>query len=146
MKNFAPAGKVYQAGTYSGNPISVTASLATLKILRDRRTTFYDEMEQKCEAIVNSLKKLMNDFDLSLQLNHIASMFQVFFTEVFDYKSAKTADITKFMKYQSELLEKGVFIPPSQFETCFISDTHSNEDIEKTVEAMKESLSFAAKS
>ncbi len=148
MKNFAPAGKVYQAGTYSGNPISVTASLATLKILRDRRTTFYAEMEQKCEAIVNSLKKLMHDFDLSLQINHIASMCQVFFTEneVFDYKSAKTADITKFMKYQSKLLEKGVFIAPSQFETCFISDAHSNGDIEKTGEAMKESLSFVVKS
>ena len=147
MRKFAPAGKVYQAGTYSGNPISVTASLTTLKILRDRGRKFYDNMEQKCKAIVESMKELIHDSDLPLQINYIASMFQMFFTEteVFDYKTAKTADSTKFMRYQSKLLEKGVFIAPSQFETCFISDMHSSEDIKKTVESMNETLSFAVK-
>ncbi len=137
MKMFAPAGKVYQAGTYSGNPLSVTASLATLKFLRESGKEFYETMEHKCETIVEQLRKLIHDFDLKLQINHIASMFQLFFTEtpVFDYKTAKTADNNKFMLGHSKLLDNGVFVPPSQFETCFLSSAHSNEDIKKTITA-----------
>jgi glutamate-1-semialdehyde 2,1-aminomutase len=143
MKTIAPSGKVYQAGTYSGNPVSVTAALATLNHLRDSGKEFYSEMENKCEAIVRPLKQEIRESHLKLQINHIASMFQVFFTEsdVYDYATVKTADSDKFMKYHAELLKKGVFVPPSQFETCFISATHSNEDIEKTVECLSTVLS-----
>lgn len=134
MKMVAPSGKVYQAGTYSGNPVSVTAGIATLNFLSGSKE-FYSKMENKCEAIVKPLEREILESDLKLQINHVASMFQVFFTEnrVYDYKTVKTADNARFMKYHTKLLERGVFVPPSQFETCFLSNAHSTEDIEKTV-------------
>jgi len=135
MKMIAPSGRVYQAGTYSGNPISVIAGLATLKFLCDSGEEFYAKMESKCEAIVKPLEKVIGESDLRLQINHVASMFQLFFTEkaVYDYASVKTADNTKYLKFHSSLLTQGVFLPPSQFETCFLSAVHSAEDLDKTV-------------
>jgi glutamate-1-semialdehyde 2,1-aminomutase len=143
MKTIAPSGKVYQAGTYSGNPVSVTAGLATLNFLRDSGEEFYSKMESKCKAIIKPLEQAINESNLKLQINHIASMFQMFFTEnkVYDYKTVKTSDSDKFMRYHAMLLEKGVFIPPSQFETCFISSTHSTGDMKKTVECLSTVLS-----
>lgn len=142
MNTFAPSGKVYQAGTFSGNPLSVTASLATLKFLRDRRNEFYAKIENVCKSIVNPLKKTIQDYDLKLQVNQIGSMFQLFFTEnqVIDYKTAKTADNKKFMQYHTNLLNNGVFVAPSQFETCFVSNAHSKKDIKKTVNVITEFL------
>jgi len=135
MKLITPSGKVYQAGTYSGNPISVIAGLATLKFLHDRGKDFYSEMENKCKAIVKPLEKVIQDSHLKLQINHIASMFQLFFSEkaVYDYASAKTADSAKYLKFHKSLLTQGVFLPPSQFETCFLSAAHSVDDLDKTV-------------
>ena len=142
MKTIAPSGKVYQAGTYSGNPVSVTAGLETLRLLHDKRESFYPLMENKCKEIVRKLRKVIDEHDLRLQINHVASMFQVFFTEkpVYDYKTAKAADNKKFMMYQRRLLDKGVFIPPSQWETCFLSVNHSKQDIEKTIEVAQETI------
>jgi glutamate-1-semialdehyde 2,1-aminomutase len=136
MKMFAPAGEVYQAGTYSGNPLSVTAALTTLRFLRDRGKAFYDNMERMCENIVKPLRKLKNDLNLNLQINHVASMFQIFFTKnaVLDYSTAKTSDKTKFMSYHQNLLKNGVFIAPSPYETCFLSCEHSTSDVEKFVD------------
>lgn len=138
MQLIAPSGKVYQAGTFNGNPVSVAAGLATLRTLRERGAGFYDEMSRKCKAIVNPLRRLAEDFKLNLQVVDVASMFQVFFTmtPVCDYKTVKTADSAKFLAYHAELLKKGVFVPPSQFETCFLSNAHSSTDLEKTVETM----------
>jgi glutamate-1-semialdehyde 2,1-aminomutase len=135
MKMIAPQGKVYQAGTYSGNPISVTAALTTLKLLQNSGQEFYKRMEENCKSIIKPLKKTIDECKLKIQATHIASMFQFFFTQtpVTDYKSAKTADNVKFMNYHAKLLEDGVFVPPSQFETCFLSKAHSQEDLEKTV-------------
>jgi glutamate-1-semialdehyde 2,1-aminomutase len=136
MKMIAPSGEVYQAGTFSGNPISVVAGLTTLRFLRNETSDFYADMESKCHAIVKPLKKAISESDLKLQINHVASMFQVFFTEtpVYDYGTVKTADTVKFMKYHAKLLQKGIVIPPSQFETCFLSSAHSQQDIKNTVE------------
>ena len=135
MKTIAPSGKVYQAGTYSGNPVSVAAALATVNFLRERGVDFYSEMQSKCEAIVRPLEQAIRESNLKMQINHVASMFQVFFTEkkVYDYTTVKTADNAKFMECHAKLLEKGIFVPPSQFETCFISSAHSAEEIERTV-------------
>lgn len=134
MRMIAPEGKVYQAGTYSGNPISVTAGLAVLKFLCDSGKDFYLKLETKCKALVEPLKKAVAGFHLKLQVSYLASMFQLFFTEsaVYDYASVKTADAAKYSRFHGELLKKGVFLPPSQFETCFISVAHSNTDLEKT--------------
>ena len=135
MEMIAPTGKVYQAGTYSGNPISVTAALATLKFLRDGGTEFYAKMENNCKAIVTPLKKMIGECNLKAQVNNLASMFQLFFTDapVYDYATVKTSDTNKFMKYHTKLLKNGIFVPPSQFETCFLSSEHSQQDIEQTV-------------
>jgi glutamate-1-semialdehyde 2,1-aminomutase len=135
MKMIAPLGKVYQAGTYSGNPVSVTAGLATLNFLRDSGKEFYDKMESNCEAIVTPLKKTVSECNLKVQVNHLGSMFQLFFTDtqVYDYATVKKSDTSKFMTYHVKLLEKGIFIPPSQFETCFLSAAHSTDDLDKTI-------------
>ncbi|HUW48142.1 MAG TPA: glutamate-1-semialdehyde 2,1-aminomutase [Patescibacteria group bacterium] len=141
MRLITPSGKVYQAGTYSGNPVSVAAGLATLKILRDTRG-FYSEMEKKCEKIVKPLKNACDKFGVETQISHVGSMFQMFLTNkpVYDYASVKTADGQRFMEFHRRLLEQGVFLPPSQFETCFISSAHSKEDFERTVDAIEDSL------
>ena len=142
MKLIAPSGKVYQAGTYSGNPVSVAAGLATLGLLRERNRAFYAELERKCEAIVKPLGEMVSTLGLNLQINHVASMFQLFFTgkPVFDYASTKASDNHKFLAFHAELLRKGVFLPASQFETCFLSDAHSPEELEKTVECFADVL------
>jgi len=142
MKTIAPSGKVYQAGTYSGNPVSVTAALETLEFLHDKRESFYPEMENKCKEIVRKLRTVINELGLRLQINHVASMFQLFFTEkpVYDYRTAKAADNKKFMLYQRRLLDNGIFVPPSQWETCFLSTEHSKQDIEKTIEVARETI------
>lgn len=136
MRMIAPEGKVYQAGTYSGNPVSVAAALATLKFLRHRGRDFYAELTEKCRAIVEPLKDYAVESRFAFQVNHVASMFQLFFTEkaVYDYASVKTADAAAYMRFHSALLSKGVFFPPSQFETCFVSAAHSSVDLEKTAE------------
>ena len=143
MRMIAPSGKVYQAGTFSGNPISVAAGLAMLRTLRARRS-FYSEMEKKCDRLVKGLKQVTDDLGLKVQFNHVGSMFQMFLSEepVFDYASAKKSDSKRFMEFHRGLLEQGVFVPPSQFETCFISAAHSNGDLDKTVECYRKALQF----
>ena len=142
MRMVAPSGKVYQAGTFSGNPVSVAAGLATLRFILDRKQSFYSELENKCKSIVEPLKKTINDSGLKVQINNVASMFQLFFTEipVQDYASVKTADNKKYMEFQGKLLKQDIFVPPSQFETCFISWAHSERDLKSTVQAMEDSL------
>jgi glutamate-1-semialdehyde 2,1-aminomutase len=147
MEMVAPSGKVYQAGTFSGNPMSVVAGLATLKAIERKGELFYRELELKRKMLCNAVRDLIEDGDYPIQVNDIASMFQIFFTndEVYDYESAKKADKAKFMIYHRKLLESGVFLPPSQFETCFISTEHSKDDVQKTIEAIEESLKHTIK-
>ena len=141
MRMIAPSGKVYQAGTYSGNPVSVAAGLATLKILRGRKS-FYSELEQKCVKLVKGLETVAGDLGLKVRVNRVGSMFQMFLTEepVFDYASVKKADNKKFMVMHRKLLEQGVFVPPSQYETCFLSIAHSERDLAGTVDSYEVAL------
>lgn len=145
MRLIAPSGKVYQAGTYSGNPVSVAAGLATLKTLRSLKG-FYSELEQKCVKLVRGLEGVAEHLGLKVQVNHVGSMFQMFLTDkpVCDYVSAKTADNKRFMKFHGRLLEQGVFLPPSQFETCFVSAAHTAEDLRKTAECFEYALQSTA--
>jgi glutamate-1-semialdehyde 2,1-aminomutase len=135
MRMIAPSGKVYQSGTFSGNPVSVAAGLATLRFLRGEGESFYKRLEAKCSKVVEPLLKVVRDFGLKVQINHVASMFQLFFTDrpVIDYASAKASDNKLFMRLHSGLLDGGVFLAPSQYETCFLSVAHSAEDLGKTV-------------
>jgi glutamate-1-semialdehyde 2,1-aminomutase len=142
METVAPAGGVYQAGTFSGNPISVVAGLATLEYIKSKGQGFYKVLESKSNTIVRGLTELIEERSYPFQINHISSMFQIFFTpnRVHDYRSAKTADLAQFKSYHRKLLEQGIYIPPSQFETCFVSESHTREDIDKTLQAMRSSL------
>ena len=141
MEMIAPAGDVYQAGTFNGNPISVTAGLAMLRQLDSR---FYNDLNKKGDILRGGLKDIVYDNNLDFNVSGLSSMFQVYFTdkEVFDYATAKSADINKFGYYFKNMLQKGVFIPPSQYECCFISLMHDNEDIDKTLEIADHTLSL----
>ncbi|MDI9617753.1 glutamate-1-semialdehyde 2,1-aminomutase [Methanothermobacter sp.] len=139
MENIAPAGSVYQAGTFNGNPVSVTAGLETLKILDDR---MYSSLERMGSHLREGLRDLLFDMDLKYQVAGLASMFQIYFTEdeVRNYADARKSDTELFMKYFHGLLESGVFIPPSQFECCFISAAHEMDHINSTLEAVEDVL------
>ena len=147
MEMVAPSGKVYQAGTFSGNPISVVAGLTTLRTIRSLGENFYTELDQKRRIICDGVREVVEDHDYPVQINGIASIFQCFFSEskVYNYNVARKADKKRFMIYHRKLLKNGVFIPPSQFETCFISSEHSKDDIERTVETIEYSLNYAMK-
>ncbi len=142
MEIIAPSGRVYQAGTFSGNPISVVAGLATLKSIKAKGKSFYQELDLKRRIICEAVRDLAKDMNFPIQVNDVASMFQLFFTgdKVIDYESAMKADRAKFANYHRRLMEKDAFVPPSQFETCFISSAHSKEDIEVSVEIISDAL------
>lgn len=135
MDNVAPAGPIYQAGTLSGNPLAMTAGLVTLQLLSEPGV--YDELEVKSTRLAAGLKVAAESAGLDLTFNRVGSMSTVFFTdqEVFDFDSAKTSDTDKFAKFFGSMLEQGINIAPSQFEAGFVSLAHSDEDIDKTVEA-----------
>ncbi len=140
MENLAPKGKVYQAGTYSGNPLSVSVALHVVKELKKRSNSIYPELDRNCRAISRALRELVEKEEIDANVNSIASMFQIFFTknDVVDYASALTSNTTIFKKYFSSLLCAKIFIPPSQFETCFLSLAHTKEDVTTTVETLSE--------
>jgi glutamate-1-semialdehyde 2,1-aminomutase len=142
MKMIAPSGKVYQAGTYSGNPVSVAAGLATLRTIKGLGDQFYQNLDDQKKRLCDFIAEVSETASLPLQINAVASMFQIFFSEdeIYDYESAKKADKTRFMAYHKKLLDAGVFIPPSQFETCFLSKAHSEADITQTAEAIGTAL------
>jgi glutamate-1-semialdehyde 2,1-aminomutase len=139
MEMLAPSGNVYQAGTFNGNPISITAGLATLKQLDHN---FYSEMNSKGNTLRNGIRDVIENQGLNYKVVGLSSMFQIYLTdrEVWNYEDAKTADIEKFNILFQTLLKKGVFIPPSQFECCFISLMHSETDLEKTLEIIDKGM------
>ncbi|WP_455368809.1 glutamate-1-semialdehyde 2,1-aminomutase [[Eubacterium] cellulosolvens] len=136
MENFSPIGKVYQAGTFSGNAISVAAAIETINELR-KNSNIYNDLENFVNELTNSLRDLISKNQMNVQINNIASMFTVFFTDVpvTNSDGARSCDSSKFMKFHSELMKRGVFFPPSQFESCFVTASHSKEDLSKTVDA-----------
>ncbi len=142
MELISPLGKIYEASTFSGNPVSVIAGLTALNILIKNKNTLYRQLEQRAGKIREGLLDIVKDTKVPAQINGIASMFQIFFTDqpVIDYVTAKSSDKAKFMRYQRELMKRGVFVPPSQFETCFISTAHTNEDVTETLEAMDSAI------
>jgi glutamate-1-semialdehyde 2,1-aminomutase len=138
MEQVSPLGKVYQAGTFSGNPLSASTGYVTLQTLRNNRDEIYPKLERNCSKLAKAAADCASDQKVDVQVNTFASMFQLFFssTPVFDYASAKASDTGKFSVYFRELLKQGIFVPPSQFETCFLSVAHSQEDLGCTVEAI----------
>jgi glutamate-1-semialdehyde 2,1-aminomutase len=141
MGKVAPSGPIYQAGTLSGNPLAMTAGYETLKIISEDKE-FYDNLNQKSDYLYKGIRDNLKKLNLDLKINHCGSMFTLFFTDrdVKDYDSAKTSDLKKFSVYFNEMLGKGVYLPPSQFEACFVSSAHTIKDIESTIKANYESL------
>jgi glutamate-1-semialdehyde 2,1-aminomutase len=142
MQQLAPAGRVYQASTYAGNPTSVSASISTIETLIRAKNDIYPTIAKTCDRLVNGIKDELEDAKLNLTLNTIGSMYQLFFTEgrVTDANSAKKSNAANFRLLFDELLKRGVFIPPSQFETCFVSYSHSEDDVYKTIEFYGDAL------
>jgi len=142
MNKLAPGGNVYQASTFAGNPISVTAAINSIKIINKNKNKLYAKLERNCELLTSEIDDLATDHKIPHQINSKASMFQVFFSNkpVTDYKTSKKADGKKFNKLFVNLLKNGVFIAPSQFESVFLSDAHTDADITKTLGAYGLSL------
>ena len=142
MNKLAPGGNVYQASTFAGNPISVTAAINTIKIINKMKNKLYEKLARNRELLVDEIDDLATDYNIPHQINSLASMFQIFFTDkpVIDYKTSKKSNTKKFHKLFSNLLKNGIFIAPSQYETVFLSDAHTDADITKTIGAYGLSL------
>jgi len=142
MEKLAPLGGVYQAGTYNGNPVSVAASLVTLQSLKRRALQLYPKLEKTGEHVRRGIRDYIESRKLAAQISGLSSMFQIFFTDhpVIDYDSAKTSDTIIFQKYFQSLLAARVFVPPSQFETCFLATSHKDDEIQVTLEAIESAL------
>jgi glutamate-1-semialdehyde 2,1-aminomutase len=142
MSKIAPEGEVYQAGTLSGNPVTMASGLATVRTLKELKP--YDELEEKTKQFVENISKLLTQKGIEHTYNSIGSMFTIFFTdrEVKNYSDAKTSDLNMFAKFFRALLRNGILIPPSQFEAWFLSVAHTedilNEALERIEKAVKE--------
>ena len=147
MQNISPVGKVYQAGTFSGNPVSATAGMAIINYLTKNRSQIYPKLEKNTSELKKALTDLSAQYKLPAQVYSIASLYQIFFTneQVTDYACAKHSDAAMFSAYFQTLLKEGVFIPPSQYETCFVSNAHSPDDLKFTINAFDKALVAAAK-
>lgn len=137
MEMVSPAGPVYQAGTLSGNPIAMAAGLTQLRYLL-AHPEIYTELEEKGRKLYGGIEKILEEKGLSFQLNHVGSLGSLFMTKepVVDYTSAKTSDTKAFAEYFKYMLSQGIHMAPSQFEAMFLSAAHTEEDIEKTLEAI----------
>jgi len=148
MNQLSPLGDVYQASTYAGNPISVTAAITTVESLIKNKNKIYPKISRLCDTLVMGIKDNVHEFEKYYSINSIGSLFQIFFTPVTVTTASDVlkSDLKLFKRLFWELLEKKIFIPPSQYETCFISYSHTEEDIEKTIESYSNSLNAYTKS
>lgn len=139
MDNVAPIGKVYQAGTLSGNPLAMTAGIATLEILKEDVDGIDSSraLTIKTKELILGLEAKAKEANVKIITHQAGSMFGIFFSdkEVYDYTDAENADQESFKIWFHSMLESGIYLAPSQFETVFMSLAHTKEDIEKTVEA-----------
>jgi len=142
MELVAPAGPVYQAGTLSGNPLAMTAGIETLRVLAEPGV--WGAIERAGEQLVSGLTSAAADARVSAQLTRVGTMFGIFFTDapVASWEDARKADRARFAAFHGALLERGVYLAPSQFETGFLSTAHGDPEIETTIEAAREA--FAA--
>jgi glutamate-1-semialdehyde 2,1-aminomutase len=139
MKHISPAGKVYQAGTFNGHPLSLAAGLTTLDVLKAE--TFHEKLNLMGDGLRAMLRDSINDLGLGYNVSGVGSMFKIFFGESpANYQQALKCDKNGYFDFFHRMLDSGVFLPPSQFETNFISAAHTNDDIDATVEIYEENL------
>ncbi len=137
----SPAGPVYQAGTLSGNPLAMSAGLAQLSTL-EKHPELYVELEEKTEYLAKRLRVVLNNHKVDYHINQVGSMISIFFTKekVSSFKTANTTDQEFFRRFFHEMLRRGIYLPPSPFETWFLATSHTHEMLDKTVLAADESL------
>ena len=139
MEHISPAGEIYQAGTFNGNPLSLTVGLVTMDILEQNNV--HREINRTGDSLRAQLKEVIADLHLDYSVAGIGSMFKVFFgAEVRNYQDALRCDKIGYLGFFHRMLKSGIFLPPSQFETNFISYAHTPDDIQKTIEAYRKNL------
>lgn len=143
MDQLAPLGPVYQAGTLSGNPLAMAAGLATLDYLREHADEVYPRLEATAKAVVDGVAAEAARVGIPLTTNRIGSMWTWFFTggPVTDYTDAATSDTAGFARFHRAMLDRGVWLPPSQFEAAFLSTAHGDSEVKTTIEAAREAFS-----
>jgi glutamate-1-semialdehyde 2,1-aminomutase len=142
MDLVAPLGPMYQAGTLSGNPLAMAAGVAQLKHLREKKGEIYPKLEALSAKLVEGVAEAAKQAGVTLSYNRVGSMFTWFFTDgpVTDWASASKCDTKAFGKFFQKMLDAGIYLPPSQFEAAFLSAAHTEEDVQKTISAAKESF------
>ena len=142
MDYLAPQGPVYQAGTLSGNPLAMAAGIATIGHLLEHRAEVYPQLERTTAAIANGVAKIAAEHGIALQTNRVGSMFTWFFTglPVHDFGGASTSDTAKFAQFHQGMLQRGVWLPPSQYEAAFVSAAHGETEVEWILKAAREAL------
>ncbi len=136
MDNLSPQGAVYQAGTLSGNPVCVAAGIATLKTLKSQKP--YRALAKATEKLCEGISQCLEEKKIPHSINRIGSMFTLFFNPgpVIDYNSAAQSDTRLYARYFTAMLRAGIYLPPSQFEACFLSTAHRQKDLDKTIAAV----------
>lgn len=147
MEQISPAGPVYQAGTLSGNPLAMAAGIATLELLQEPET--YDKLDKATARLAHGLTSIADELKLPLMVNRVGSMVCPFFVKspgqrVRNYADATGCDTQRFNRFFHAMLDRGVYLPPSQFETWFVSTAHDDEAIDKTLDAAREALRAAS--
>jgi glutamate-1-semialdehyde 2,1-aminomutase len=142
MDLLSPGGKVYQASTFAGNPISVSAAISSLKTINKIKNRLYVKLEKYNLLFTRALDDIATDMKIPHQINSTSSMFQIFFTNkpVINYQTSKNANAKKFQKMFNSLLKNGVFTAPSQFEVVFLSDAHTQTDLNKALDSYQIAL------
>ncbi|MFH1615331.1 MAG: glutamate-1-semialdehyde 2,1-aminomutase [Planctomycetota bacterium] len=140
MDNLAPTGRVYQAGTLSGNPVCVAAGIATLQILKSEKP--YTKLDGLTKHLCRQISGIFKDHGVKHTINQVGSMFTIFFNSapVTDYASAMASDTKCYAAYFRKMLAAGIYLPPSQFETCFLSTEHTQKELNKTIAATRHNV------
>ena len=135
MEHLAPTGKIYQAGTLSGNPLAMTAGYETLSGMDEEA---YDSLNKKADKLESGFIEAKEKYNIPLHINRVGSMLGEFFTNerVINFEKAQTSNIEMFAAYYQGMIKEGIFLPPSQFEGLFLSTAHTDEDIETTIQAI----------
>jgi glutamate-1-semialdehyde 2,1-aminomutase len=141
MEKIAPSGPVYQAGTLSGNPLAMAAGYAALNYIKGH-PEIYNQLEQSSVYLEKGFKENLKSLEKNYTINRVGSMMCMFFTEenVDGFESAVKSDTSLYGKYFHEMLKRGIYLAPAQFEALFLSTSHTREDLDKTIKANFESL------
>jgi glutamate-1-semialdehyde 2,1-aminomutase len=146
METVAPVGPMYQGGTLSGNPVATAAGLATLRGLQEPGV--FEAIAARTERLTSGLRSAAAKAAVLVQTAHVGTMAGIFFNDrpVTDYADAKASDTARYARFFHGLLRRGVYLAPSQFETCFLSAAHTDDDIEHTIAAAAEVFAEIAES